>query len=308
VAEVDPPEVVGSSDVIVKVYTAGVCRTDVYVAEGRLPCPDRIILGHEFSGIVVDLGRDVVGLSVGDRVTANPLIRCGECVGCCRARAGRCRRLRMLGVEWDGAFADYVRIPAATVVRLPPDFPFSLGAFVEPVAASLAVLKAGIHAEERGVIYGRNRIADLTQRVLAAHGISNVIAVDPNQLHQDSGDFDFVVETMATEQSLRVLVDLVRPGGKVVLKSRPPQAIAFDCRAAVLNDVTLQAVNYGSFNEAVKLLGSGKLVVDDLIGTFHELEEFSSVLGGSAAEFRESAKPFFVLAHASESLASQGVG
>ncbi len=278
------PRIDAPDDVVIRVVAAGVCRTDVYVAEGRLPSQDPVVLGHEFSGVVSEAGPEAGGLFPGDRVTAFPLIPCGTCPACesGESSAGpRCRRPAMLGVQRHGAFAEYVVVPRAMVHRLPPGLSFFAGAYAEPVAAALASLRAGLRQGQRGLIYGDNRIATLVRRVLRAHGFTDVVTHDPSGPPPERDSYDFLIETVATSQAMAEMIAAARPGGKIVLRSRPWQPVALDLLSAVPKELTFAAVYYGSMTEAVALLAERRVEVDDLLGQAHELEAFEQV-------FRES--------------------
>src|SRR4051794_36535867 len=108
-ARIPRPELAHLDDVRIRVAAAGICRTDLYVAEGRLPSRDPVVLGHEFSGVVDGVGAGVRGVRPGDRVTAIPWVACGRCEECHQPDPVpaplRCPRGAMLGVDRDGAFA-----------------------------------------------------------------------------------------------------------------------------------------------------------------------------------------------------------
>src|SRR5262249_31778640 len=108
----------GPKDVLVRVEVAGGCRTDGHVAQGKLPCADPLILGHEFAGVVASVGPEVHGFVPGDRVTAMPAIPCDSCPRCATGMAECCARPQFLGVGRHGAFAEYVAVPAQVVYHL----------------------------------------------------------------------------------------------------------------------------------------------------------------------------------------------
>jgi L-iditol 2-dehydrogenase len=276
VGMVPRPAVQNDDDVIVRVALAGICRTDLYVAQGRLgSAPDALILGHEFAGTVEDLGPGCRGLRRGDPVTAFPIVPCGSCVNCTEGYHRDCLRRSMLGVDRDGAFAEYVAVPARCVYRLPAGLSFRSAAYAEPVAAALAVLNAGLHRNQFGLVYGRNRFAALVGRVLRAHGFERVSIFDP----ADRGDgppshaFDFVIETSASAEALAEAVRAARPRGTVVLKSRQPWPASIDLLAAVPKELTFRAVHYGPFDRALTLLAEGRVAIDDLLGPVYPLAE-----------------------------------
>ena len=280
-------------DVLVRVAYAGLCRTDLHVAEGRVAVELPRTLGHELAGIV-DRAPVGSGLASGRRVTIQPAIPCGSCVVCrdegLAADPPRCVRPSFLGVHRDGAFAELLAVPAAAVLALPDSMSLQRGAYVEPIAASLAVLRAPIARHERGVVYGDNRIAELTRRVLVAHGFERIVVASETTALEESS-FDFAIETVPTTTALRALVAAVRPGGKIVLKSRPFDPVALDLGAAVAKELSFHAVRYGSFRAAIDLLASGRFMVDDLFETAVPLSSFEHAF--AHARGSESKKVFF---------------
>jgi L-iditol 2-dehydrogenase len=256
-----------------RVLLAAICRTDVQAATGLLPLGGhRRILGHEMVGEVVEAD-PLCGVRLGDRVAvALPLISCADCKAC--ADGTRCARALMLGVDVDGAFAEQVVVPQESLCAVPRDLPLRRAACVEPIAAMSAVLRAPIRSDQRGLVLGSGRIADLTTRVLRAHGFT-AIGIEPDPV----GGYDFVVEAVGTDEALDQALRLVRPGGVVVLKSRPATRLALDVTRAVRNDITLSSVSYGPLDEAVRL--AGELEIDDLLGTTYPLTRFDEALAVS---------------------------
>lgn len=308
-------------DVIVAVTVAGVCRTDCYLAAGTLaPARTPLILGHELAGIVHEAGPGN-GFEPGERVACMPLVGCGQCAVCRAGRAHVCPRGNMLGLDRDGAFAERVRVPASALVRVPAGLSMRHAAFAEPVAAALAVPEVltgalgdaltgapasalsdatAAHARaQRGVVLGQGRIAILTARVLAAAGFDRVETRPvPERVTADQPDdndeYDFVVETTATERALAAAVALLRPRGVLVLKSRPPAAVPIDVLACVRKELRLVGAYYGSLAAALDLMHTRAIAVDDLLGPGHGLAAHQAVL---AAELRgdEARKQFFAI-------------
>jgi D-arabinose 1-dehydrogenase-like Zn-dependent alcohol dehydrogenase len=272
----------GSREVLIRVELAGVCRTDIYAAQGRLSCADPLILGHEFAGVVASCGADVHTFVPGDRVTAMPVIPCGVCLRCTGGRPECCPHHQFLGVSRHGAFAEYVAVPADVVHHLPPSLSFGEGAYTEPVCASLAVLKASIHPGERGLVHGDNRIAELTRRVLSTAGFR---AVETHQMDPSSpletDAYDFVVETQAIPRAFDEMIRVLRPGGRIILKSRPATPVAIDLAAAVRKEVVFESVSYSTFPESLEFLSRHDIA--DLLGQIHPLEDFAEVLAADGA-------------------------
>jgi len=276
-------------ELLIRVAVAGVCRTDVYVAQGRMLSADPLILGHELAGVVAEAGRGDHGFAAGDRVAVMPAIPCGRCLRCTSGMPECCPHHEFLGVARHGAFAEYMAVPAQVVHHLPETLSFREGAYAEPVCASLAVLKAGIQPAERGLIYGDNRIAELTKRVLLTAGFATVEThgMDPSRpLETDA--YDFVIETEAVAPAFDEIIRVLRPGGRVVLKSRPPGPVAIDVAAAVRKEVVFESASYATFSESLKYLADQDLA--DLFDEVRPLEDFATVL--AADDVGEDLKRF----------------
>jgi L-iditol 2-dehydrogenase len=281
-----------AGEVLVRVELAGLCRTDVFVAEGRIPSKSDVVLGHEFSGIVAESAN---GFLSGDRVTAMPVLPCGRCAICEAGAPDRCQRTTMLGIDHDGAFGEFVAVPASAVYKIPDSMPFRLAAYSEPVAAALSVVKAGLTPQQRGVIYGNNRFGHLIERILKAYGFGSVTVHDPASQTLLESAYDFAIETLATEKTLRDLMNAVKHGGKIVLKSRKHEPVGISLALAVRKEITFTAVNYGDFGEAIRLMAEGLIRVDDLLGPEHPLEDFPAVFERSKT--LETQKVFFRPGH-----------
>lgn len=282
---------VGSGDVRIQVECVGLCRTDLYVAQGRIEVEVPRILGHEFAGEVAEVGSEVRGFAVGQRVTVMPVLACGACGPCVAGQRRSCQRTEMLGVERDGALAEYVVVPQEAVYPLPESLSWQAGAYSEPVAAAMGILHAGLQPDTRGVVYGANRFSTLALRVLQAAGFGQVEIYEPKAgggLERSA--FDFAIETFATPEAMREILACVRPFGKVVLKSRQQEPLQVELMTAIRKELRFQAVNYGEFSQALGWLVEGKLQVDDLFGSCYALESFAEAF--AEAERGESLKVF----------------
>jgi D-arabinose 1-dehydrogenase-like Zn-dependent alcohol dehydrogenase len=266
----------GPGEVLIRVKVAGVCRTDVFVARGKLACADPVILGHEFAGVVAAGGPGDHGFAPGDQVVVMPAIPCGACLRCARGMPECCPHHQFLGVGRHGAFAEYIAVPAQVVHHLPQALSFREGAYAEPVCASLAVLKASIQPGERGLIYGDNRIAELTKRVLSTAGFP---AVEKHRMDSsvllETDAYDFVIETQPTSRAFDEMIRVLRPGGRLILKSRPPAPVAIDLAAALRKEVVFESVSYVPFSESVEFLTRHDLA--DLLGEPRPLDDFADV-------------------------------
>jgi L-iditol 2-dehydrogenase len=277
-------------DVLILVKAAGLCRMDVGIADGKIHAADDLILGHEFSGIVEKVGRNVSEIEEGSRVVVNPFIPCRACKG---PSAIDCDRASFLGLDRHGAFAEFISVPVSSVRLIRQDIPFINAAFAEPLAAILAVLKTGISPQDKGLIYGDNRIARLTHKVLRAYDFVNIDLHDSDlkQGFLKENSYDFAIEAYIGDKTLDELVKAVKPRGKVILKTRYHHRVFFDLSSAIRKEIAFHCANYGSFDEAVTLIESGRINFTDLIGEQSPLEDFESVF--KKAGKNESKKLFF---------------
>lgn len=288
VDDVAPPRLRTPDDVRVRVDVAGLCRTDVYVAQGRIAVREPLILGHEFTGIVTDQDRQG-SFGTGDRVTAIPLMACGACASCAGGRS--CAEPLFLGVDLDGAFADEIVVPAQYLRKVPSTLDPRQAAYTEPVAAAMAVLNAPLPRDGSGIVLGSSRIAALTERILANEGFRNVRRMSVEEAGSVVNEADFVIETEANEDSFRVMLGALRPGGVAVLKSRPAVAVPLDVALAVKKGISLHAVTYANFDRAIDVIASGALGLDDFLGESFAIDAFEQAFAASAGG--ASVKVFF---------------
>lgn len=279
-----------ATDALVRVVSAGLCRTDCEVARGRLGKPDPLILGHEFSG-VIEAAPASSSLTPGDRVACMPFVRCGACTGCLAGR--ECNAKHQLGVDRDGAFAEFVCVPQSCLEALPSSLDFETGAFAEPVAASMAVLELGLPRSEPGLVLGSGRIAELTRRVLVAGGFERVELAEPGASLSDDA-YAFCVETRADSTLIAEGQRALAFGGALVLKSRSRKPVALDVGLCVKKRLRLLGADYGDMALGLRWLAEGRLSVSDLFAPPEPLEAFSAVFDRAAQS--EHQKPFFSLA------------
>ena len=246
----EPPKP-GSGEVVIKVMCAGLCRTDVYIAQGFLSAETHRILGHECSGMVCRLGPDTKSSRLGDRVVVFPWLGCGVCEFCRDEPTGYlCPDRQFLGRDIDGCFAEFMAVPERCCVALPEQVSWQAGAYLEPLAAALGVLKTPVRQATRLGVLGDNRIAALTRLVLKEFG-----KCDPVQVTDETANtFDLIVEAEATESSLQRALSLLKPDGVLVLKSRPAENVLWPIRLQVEKEITTIGVSYGTLQMATLLL------------------------------------------------------
>lgn len=285
----------GPQEVLVRVALAGLCRTDIYAARGELSTKDDLILGHELAGTVEAVGASVDGLKVGARVTVNPVLACKQCKGC--LSSGVCLNTGFVGIDADGGFAEFALLPQDSIMTLDNRVSFLAAAYSEPVAASLAVLKSGIKPGENGAIFGRNRFSELLQAILTIYGFPELPVIDtylsePNK-PEPEGEFDYAIETFASSEVIAKMCRAIKPGGKLILKSRQHEPLQFKLAEFLKREPVIYVLNYGDFNEGLELLSSGKLRIDNLVEGLYPLKDFEAVF--EKAGFAEARKLFFDL-------------
>lgn len=253
----------------IRVSHVGLCRTDLYVAEGLIPVEAPIVLSHEFSGIVAgEFGQ----FHAGDRVVVNPLY--GN---------------RFMGVDFDGALCDEIVVPEEQVYRLPDSLGLREAAYLEPVAASMAVLKASISPDQRGAVYGINRIAELTRIILETAGFAGIETMRAKVENQ----YDFIIETMISDETLPLILRALRPGGLLVIKSRNYKSVQFPVNLMVAREVRLECVQYAPFDEALQWLARNTERIAHLLGDTYPLDRFQEAF--ASARGSESRKTFISL-------------
>lgn len=230
----------GAGEALVRVRAVGVCGTDVQVYRGELSAAVPMVLGHEYAGEVAEVGPGVTPHAVGDRVAGAGGWACGTCEGC--RRSAPCQDRRSLGRNVQGAFAEYVLVPAATLYRLPPGVTFVAGqATVTLATAYRALARLGDVGGREIALIGPGHAGLILLQVLRAAGAAGVtvIGTRPARLERaralgasatvraapaggdgtdaPDGAFDVVVEAAGTPSAVRLAVRLARPGGTVVV-------------------------------------------------------------------------------------------
>ncbi|ACL75391.1 galactitol-1-phosphate 5-dehydrogenase [Ruminiclostridium cellulolyticum] len=176
---IDIPVISADNQVIIKVEACGVCGSDIprVMSKGAYRYP--IVIGHEFSGEVVEVGTKVKNAKVGDRVTAMPLVNCKECDYCKIGQAITCDNYDYYGSRIDGAMAEYIVVSEENIIHIPDNVSYYEAAMTDPVSVALhAVRKAEIEAGQTAVVFGLGAIGFITIQWLKHMGCHKVIAVD----------------------------------------------------------------------------------------------------------------------------------
>jgi len=174
-----PYPVPGAGEVTIKVERAGICGTDVHIFRGEYLAKYPIVPGHEFSGVIHELGAGVTGFAIGDRVTAEPNIYCGRCTYCLTNRSNHCDHWQATGVTQNGAMAEYVTVPANNVFLIAESMSFAAGAFVEPMACVVyAMNRLRPNVGDRALLFGAGAMGQQLIQSLVHTGVSELVVVD----------------------------------------------------------------------------------------------------------------------------------
>ena len=312
-AEVPHP---GPGEVVVQVAYVGVCATDVEVLNGSLEYYTTsyarypIVPGHEYSGVVSEVGSNVEGVRPGDRVVGEVAIGCEQCEACAAGEYFRCAERQEVGViNRDGAYAHFLVMPAGYVHLLPREMSLRNAALVEPLAVCVkGARKLGLESGRRACVVGSGPLGNLCAQLIQARGL-HVTAVDRDQPRRellakqgidtlaelgDLDEYDYVVEASGNEQVIPHLIERSKRSAKLLLLGLPytkPVQAAFSTVPGY--DKTI----YGSvahqrrdWDEAIELLRSGKIRLDDHTTVVKPLEDYESAWSSA-----ESAEHFKVL-------------
>ena len=173
-----PMLVCGDEDVIVKVKSVGFCGTDGPILAGTRTVPWPLIPGHEFAGDIVETGSKVKGWQVGDRVSACIVIGCGNCKYCIEGNEPLCDNLIETGIHVDGAFAEYVKVPAKVLVKLKDSTSYDFGAAIDPIASAYRTVKAmPLTSKDTVMVLGPGPIGLYATQLLKLRGARKVIVL-----------------------------------------------------------------------------------------------------------------------------------
>jgi len=274
----------GNDEVLIQVAIAGICKTDIRVAKGVIHCVEPCVLGHEFSGRIVQKGASVASLALGNRVAVMPMIGCGACCVCQSGFSYRCPLVTMLGVDRNGCFSEYIKVPARSVYVIPESISFQIAAYIEPLAAALAILQNVDYKNKKIKIIGTGRIAELTRRVLAMNEI---------EVGEGVGKYDIVVDAQGGQDSFNQAIELLSPGGMLIIKNRSIEPLSINPINLLHREITIRAAAYAPFQDAINVIRDNKIQVNDLFGTIWSLEEWQAAF--NCEEQNEDKKHFFAI-------------
>ncbi|GAB4561627.1 MAG: zinc-dependent alcohol dehydrogenase family protein [Anaerolineae bacterium] len=295
-------------ELLVRVRASGVCGTDRHIYHGHSPARPPVILGHEFSGEVVDVGPGVDRGWVGRRVSIDPNIYCGACEYCRDGRPQLCTGLEAIGVTRDGGFADLCVVPVAQALPVDDRIPFHVAAMAEPVACCLhGIDLAGIRAGQRVAVLGGGAIGLILAQLAQAAGAAQVVVSEPSEPRRSLATSlglvavapdqlqatlpmgaDVVIEAVGSRVTAQQALEIARRGGTIIFFGVTPmgQKIEIEPFQVYQKELRIQgsALNPYTQQRALALLEAGRVVVDPLITHRIKLDELPEVLATPATQ------------------------
>ena len=285
-----------AGEVVVKVAYVGICGSELsgYLGHNALRVPP-LVMGHEFSGEIVALGAGVSGLSVGERVTVNPLGYCGECVYCQQGLNQLCIKRKLIGAHRPGAYAEFVSAPAELVLPLPDSMTLPIGALTEPVACAVRIGElAGQVQGETCLVIGAGPIGLLSLQILKLNGAEQVYLaerdparlamaaelgaeiIDPNQadpvktMREATNNIGGVVaiDAVGTALTRQQCISATRSNGTVILSGLHEETSAMPAAEIIRREITVRgsfAYSPANFAEALRLLTANAITLEGWI-------------------------------------------
>ncbi|HSA92559.1 MAG TPA: L-threonine 3-dehydrogenase [Terriglobales bacterium] len=302
---------IGLQDVLVRVKVASVCGTDLHIynwdawAQRRIHPP--LIPGHEFCGEVVEVGAEVTAVKPGDFVSAEMHVACGKCLQCRTGDAHICQFVKIIGVDADGAFAEYVRIPESNIWKIDPAIPPEYASVLDPLGNAVHTVLAGEIAARTVAITGCGPIGLFAIAVARAVGATTVFAIETNTHRRkiaekmkadyvldpasedvkarvfdltDGQGVDVVLEMAGHPDAIRTAFDIVRRGGRISLLGLTNRPVSLNFSEDIIfKGITIQGINgrrmYQTWYQMTALLKAGKLDLHPVITDRMAMKDFS---------------------------------
>ena len=304
-----PQPTPAADEVLIQVRACGICGSDVHGYDGstgrRIP---PLVMGHEAAGVIAAVGSAVKDFAVGDRVTFDSTISCGQCHFCKRGQVNLCDARQVLGVSCGdyrraGAFAEFVTVPARVLYRLPDGLAFEKAAMIEAISVAVhAVHLTPVELNDTAVIVGAGMIGLLTLQAARLAGCRKIIAVDVDEgrlqtalslgaTHSivakdqdvpalvrewtDGRGADVAFECVGTSVTVQSAIESTRKGGTVTLVGNIAPRIELPLQSVVTRQIRLQGscASGGEIPACIELLAAGLIQVEPMLSAFAPLEE-----------------------------------
>jgi alcohol dehydrogenase len=250
-------------EVVLKIESVGICGSDMHAFHGHDPRrKPGLVLGHEFAGTVAETSSSL--FTQGQRVTGNPLITCGHCEYCLQGRNNLCANRTMVGMTRPGAFAEYMSIPASTLIAIPEGLSLDAAALTEPAATAVHAINLSMRAlhrpiqECRVLVLGGGAIGMLSALLLKHYGVDDVLVAEVNPLRRQAiekhaacktinpveekvaeNSYEFVMDCVGAVVTRTTALAAVKPGGVMMHVGLQDWASEIDMRKLTLAEITL---------------------------------------------------------------------
>lgn len=310
--EESPMPKVGAEDVLIQVKACGICGTDVHIYEGDKGAAEvtpPTILGHEFSGVVAEVGSAVTNVKVGDRVCIDPNCYCGTCDFCRNGIAHYCTDMIGYGTTVNGGFAEYCSVNQRQVYKLGDHTTFEQGAMTEPVACCLHGMDmCNIHPGSSVVIIGGGMIGLLMLQLARLAGAARTALLEPvaskrdvakklgadiciDPIHEDVKAalaaagmtwVNTVIECVDRTSTIEQAIDIVGNKGTVMMfgLTKPDDTISLKPFEVFQKEIELKAsyINPYTQKRALELIDSGRLDVSSMVYAVESLDNLAEIL------------------------------
>lgn len=304
----------GEKDVLIKVAYAGICGSDLHIyKKGMFIQNIPETMGHEFSGTVIKTGSKVHSLQAGDRVTANPMVTCGNCIACRTGHRGSCETLGFIGEVRPGCFAEYIALPQEDVIKAPPDIDLKKLALAEPLAVALNICRQANPAPtDKVLIVGPGPIGLLTALALknvcglenptilgrspARLSIAKALGMKTTTQLGDDSYFDLIIEAAGNETALSTAVAHALPGGKICVVSIFEDDFIFDINTIVAKQLSIIGCNVYEtrhIQESTKLLADGIIDPSPLVTDTYDLADCREAFAALCSKDKKACKILF---------------
>ncbi len=309
--EVPVPKI-NDSQVLVKVNFASICGTDQHIFRGQFHPRTQLPLipGHEFAGVIADTGKNVIGFTPGEKVTVDPILWCGQCAACRAGHYPACTSLKLIGIDMDGGFAEYVMADPGMIYRVPDHVPDEHAALIEILSIGFhASARAEVGTEDDVAIWGAGKVG---QSILQAvktitHGKVFIVDILQNRLNMISPGYPDVILINAQEQDpvemireytggrgvdiafeavghavplkgfnpVRSCIQAIRGAGKVCVLGLADEPAQILMKELIWKEARIIAsrVSHGEFSKAIDALSKGLLRPEIMITDILPLEK-----------------------------------
>lgn len=296
-------------EALVKIRSVMICGSDVSAYRGKgVPLQYPLIIGHEVTGEVLEIGENETGIRAGDKVILNPYIYCGKCYPCSLGRTNCCENLKVLGVQTDGAMSEYFAHPANLLIKLPDDLPWELLPLAEPLTISLHALhRTKLQAGEHAVIIGAGPIGiyaalaaksrgaipvlldiiderlDLARREGIALTVNSARTESVEAIAQITGGrmAEVVIDASGSNGEIRRSVEYASYCGRIALTGWPTGETSMLTPLITRKELIILGSRTGvagEIQEAISLIASGKVNVKSCISEILPFDELPAAV------------------------------